>query len=1147
MSIITSFTIQITQARKKLGVSNSDAYGFAHDSTKFTDIGHIQTPENLITNIPTQKHIDIFKAVGSGTRPSFLGFEYYTQVSTEYITLAVGEILPNQGWTSLINEHNSLILHRKDATFTTSSDGFGKSVWTWSQPINSTSKSFKNWITTTGVVATGQTLTYNFINNTFDTVITRTLEKDLGETQTDTAAIELTSGNTLIKNHAIHGLNYDVKNTNLAGFTFDANASYMNANDQDIGPITKTTTNCSVFNAISNPVAIDKNTNQVVLPEWIVGDKYPTNQPDVDAYNAYFQGKILRNKNGSFEAQILNPPSFSSGQRTADLFDIDLDGNVDALTDGLLILRQLFGLSGSALVESAVALNTAERNTGTAIVDYLEDPQVARALNIDGNFTLAETFTPITQLIPGAEYQIVGGIGHDGSYSNTVLGWERAGVEPGTSFSNSVTFVASNDQSLVTANHPNHTGMARQRIPTVDALTDGLIILRRLFGLSPTVSLIDAVANDSPLSQDELIANVIAITSTSITLGTDLQPFYGTIVGGSVTPQTTLTYTVTSNSIYQHPNPDEPLYLESREQGSITDIGKVIHNNISDSGDLLRGGPSSFEQFWNNTSTTVERVKSGFSTEYPLTLIVPNGPGHYSASLDLVVNNATPETNGQTTAFIVQGTAGPSSIITFNNTLSPTENEQEVITKNLAPWGETTLVNISNNNELSPTYTFEAENCVLENTASVSNLESYQGSASLILQPGFGGERYRAKVIATYPSGIKRDFVVEGKISGQAKSAVGVFPDAISNGQDTTGTKSVAVTDPLIGQDGISLGIRVNVGFSEEQILGREVSKRGLVGRLETVTVTNEVGGTVVTKTGPLKAIRVSNNNFDILHNNCLFISDGSPNWSCTLTLVMKALKVPATETYIVNFSGTHTPDYGMEILNERGGTRLNTSTQPLRSMGTLNGDKESDVSFVVDNSFELFSGERYSTKQGEQTYYRDYADMDPDYGNQYPNAVPQGLIPDSHLTYRTHTETVYWEGVKVFEGTRGDNNFSFPGNRELRPPNSPYYYRTRRLFSGGYSGGGFSTRYRVERITKRSDVEITYTSNPLPFNDEDLTLANEESFAIINNHPESMVGIEVNVTNDTYNLIATDWDSLGRLDEHLSHKYDLIKLKVGG
>ena len=47
---------------------------------------------------------------------------------------------------------------------------------------------------------------------------------------------------------------------------------------------------------------------------------------------------------------------------TASFADIDNSGNVDALTDGLLLLRYLFGLTGDALLSSAVAENATRAN-----------------------------------------------------------------------------------------------------------------------------------------------------------------------------------------------------------------------------------------------------------------------------------------------------------------------------------------------------------------------------------------------------------------------------------------------------------------------------------------------------------------------------------------------------------------------------------------------------------------------------------------------------------------------------------------------------------------------------------------------------------------------------------------------------------------
>jgi hypothetical protein len=55
----------------------------------------------------------------------------------------------------------------------------------------------------------------------------------------------------------------------------------------------------------------------------------------------------------------------------------------DALTDGLLVLRYLFGLTGPSLTQNAVGV-TATRTTPTAIADYLDSIRLP-TLDIDGN------------------------------------------------------------------------------------------------------------------------------------------------------------------------------------------------------------------------------------------------------------------------------------------------------------------------------------------------------------------------------------------------------------------------------------------------------------------------------------------------------------------------------------------------------------------------------------------------------------------------------------------------------------------------------------------------------------------------------------------------------------------------------------------
>ncbi len=62
--------------------------------------------------------------------------------------------------------------------------------------------------------------------------------------------------------------------------------------------------------------------------------------------------------------------------------DLDATGSCDALTDGLLVLRYLSGLSGAALINAAVGQG-AVRTTDTQIGNYLLD--VRPVLDVDGN------------------------------------------------------------------------------------------------------------------------------------------------------------------------------------------------------------------------------------------------------------------------------------------------------------------------------------------------------------------------------------------------------------------------------------------------------------------------------------------------------------------------------------------------------------------------------------------------------------------------------------------------------------------------------------------------------------------------------------------------------------------------------------------
>ena len=71
-----------------------------------------------------------------------------------------------------------------------------------------------------------------------------------------------------------------------------------------------------------------------------------------------------------------------------DKIDVDNDGSIDALTDGLLILRDLFGLTGDFLIDGAISEN-ASRTTATQISDYM---QTIKDSDADGVFDFEDIF-----------------------------------------------------------------------------------------------------------------------------------------------------------------------------------------------------------------------------------------------------------------------------------------------------------------------------------------------------------------------------------------------------------------------------------------------------------------------------------------------------------------------------------------------------------------------------------------------------------------------------------------------------------------------------------------------------------------------------------------------------------------------------------
>jgi hypothetical protein len=129
----------------------------------------------------------------------------------------------------------------------------------------------------------------------------------------------------------------------------------------------------------------DTNTDQYVLVSWSdfsAPQEWPGQPLPVDLYAANFSlaaglpvgaSTFLRFSASStapthtFDSspiEVIVAPPFS--------LDVDDNGVTDALTDGTLILRYLFGFTGASLVSGAVGLNPpAQRTDPNAIVDFL--------------------------------------------------------------------------------------------------------------------------------------------------------------------------------------------------------------------------------------------------------------------------------------------------------------------------------------------------------------------------------------------------------------------------------------------------------------------------------------------------------------------------------------------------------------------------------------------------------------------------------------------------------------------------------------------------------------------------------------------------------------------------------------------------------
>ncbi len=100
------------------------------------------------------------------------------------------------------------------------------------------------------------------------------------------------------------------------------------------------------------------------------------NPVDVNTVGAYTVTYNVSDAAGNVAAQITRIVEVRG------IIDIDANGQYDALTDGLLLLRSMFGLDGSALISGAVASNA---NVKSSVEIGSQIDSLGMLIDIDGN------------------------------------------------------------------------------------------------------------------------------------------------------------------------------------------------------------------------------------------------------------------------------------------------------------------------------------------------------------------------------------------------------------------------------------------------------------------------------------------------------------------------------------------------------------------------------------------------------------------------------------------------------------------------------------------------------------------------------------------------------------------------------------------
>jgi len=184
--------------------------------------------------------------------------------------------------------------------------------------------------------------------------------------------------NTTFNNGPI-GLSLDLKNNELAVTNPFSNMSsqpgvltFGRTADGNTAP-TRLIIGAATGLFTPNAVAVDSLNNELVVAN--------SSAPTLTVYGRTQTGNVAPSRTLSGGATLLNSPQGVY----VDVNELDNDGSgeVDPLTDGLLLLRYAFGFRGASLITGAVDFGTCSRCDSTAIEAYIAG--LGLTLDMDGD------------------------------------------------------------------------------------------------------------------------------------------------------------------------------------------------------------------------------------------------------------------------------------------------------------------------------------------------------------------------------------------------------------------------------------------------------------------------------------------------------------------------------------------------------------------------------------------------------------------------------------------------------------------------------------------------------------------------------------------------------------------------------------------